>query len=346
MTAKLRGRWRSALAPLEMSEAGGGNSMGELKNEFSWSYSAATDFEECQRRRYWNKYGKWGGWSAAADPLKRQAYRLDQMDNLYSVLGQAVENGAMHMLRSQQAGGACGVEEAYDKVVKPFMNSAWSDSKQGRWKDSPKKYKCLHEHYYGTLPPERERETTSELVEQAKRCLRNFSELVLPRLAGVAREMEIAVQLPGMGGDAENFYCEDVKIYAIPDFVYRRDGAIHIHDWKAGRRKDSHRRQVAVYGLWADTKHRRADEDICVYIEYLDAGEIVADAVGADELAQVKAEIEMSVADMTEMLVDADRARNEPLPKEEWELALDPNSCRWCRFFELCRDELKAAGVI
>ncbi len=43
---------------------------------------------------------------------------------------------------------------------------------------------------------------------------------------------------------------------------------------------------------------------------------------------------------MTEYLVDFDRAKNEPLPKEEWELAADPASCQHCNFYELCKAEL------
>ena len=65
--------------------------MAELENTFSWSYSAASDFEVCRRRRYWSKYGKWGGWSPQASPEQRKAYQLDKMDNLYSLLGQAVD---------------------------------------------------------------------------------------------------------------------------------------------------------------------------------------------------------------------------------------------------------------
>lgn len=320
--------------------------MGKLKNEFSWSFSAANDFEQCQRKRYWGKYGKWGGWERQAGELQKKAYQLDKMDSLYTILGQAVEDAAMHMLRRHQRGEHCGVDEAYDKIAKPFMNTAWIDSKKEKWRDNPKRYTCLHEHYYKTLDTGQERALTERLVEQAKRCLGHFSERILPRLANVSRDMEIPVDTPGVGGDAEHFYCEDVKIYAIPDYVYRREGAIHIHDWKAGRRKESHLDQLAVYGLWADVKHRRDGEDICVYVEYLDEGEIVADVIGANEIERVKTRIETSVADMTEMLVDADRRRNQPLPMEEWELALDPAICRHCKFFELCRKELSDLGMI
>ena len=48
-----------------------------------------------------------------------------------------------------------------------------------------------------------------------------------------------------------------------------------------------------------------------------------------------------SVGEMTEYLVDHDRGKNEPLPKEEWELTLDPVNCSQCNFYELCKPELE-----
>jgi predicted RecB family nuclease len=48
-----------------------------------------------------------------------------------------------------------------------------------------------------------------------------------------------------------------------------------------------------------------------------------------------------SVGEMTEYLVDHDREKNEPLPKEEWELTADPDNCTFCSFYELCKPELE-----
>lgn len=320
--------------------------MGKLKNTFSWSHSAALDFDECRRRRYWNKYGKWGGWDRGASSIQKKAYQLDKMGNLYTILGQAVEDAAMHILRQHQLGNSCSPDEAYEEVARPYMNRAWKDSRDGRWKENPKRYACLHEHYYKTLTPEEERNLAAQLVSRAKCCLNNFRELTLPRIAEVNRDMELPVQVPGAGGDAEHFFCEDVKVYAIPDYAYRKDDAIHIHDWKAGRRKPEHLEQLALYGLWADSKHRRQGEDICVYVEYFKDGAIVADAVDGVDLERARTRIETSVAEMTEMLVDADRKKNEPLPIEDWDLALDADSCRRCNFLELCRDELRQMEMI
>jgi hypothetical protein len=46
---------------------------------------------------------------------------------------------------------------------------------------------------------------------------------------------------------------------------------------------------------------------------------------------------------MGQYLEGADTERNEALPKSEWDLCYDPELCRRCEFFELCRPELKRA---
>jgi hypothetical protein len=320
--------------------------MAKLKNVFSWSFSAASDFEDCRRKRYWNKYGKWGGWDKNADPVQKKAYQLDKMDNLYSILGQAVELSIMHVLRQHQSGKSCDINTAYDQVAKPFMNRAWKDSKGELWKQNPKEYKCLREHYYKTLSPEQEKELTVNIIKRTKTCIGNFIRKTLPRIMDITPNLELPVQTPEMRGDTEHFVYEGVKIYAIPDYTYRKDGIIHIHDWKAGKQKNAHKDQLAVYGLWADIKHRKDKEEICAYVEYLKDGKVLTSVMNDNDLLQIKNRIESSVADMTEFLIDANRERNEPLPKDEWEITTDGKICEYCNFYELCESELHTEGIV
>ncbi len=318
----------------------------QLKNTFSWSHSAAVDFETCQRKRYWNKYGKWGGWDSRAAPSARKAYQLDKMDNFYSMLGQAVEQAAMHILRVHQSGENCSADEAYEKVARVFMNDVWSDSRGGEWRRNPKRFRCLREHYYKTISKDEERVLATQIADQARECLSNFAERTMPRIADVARDMELPIDSADTPGDVENFVFEGVKVYAIPDYAYRKDGAVHIHDWKAGAERAGHLEQLAVYGLWAATKHRVDSENILVYAEYLKNGSVHADSIEDADLDRAVLRIDTSIADMTEMLVDGDRSRNEPLPIEEWELALSCDPCRFCNFYELCEDELRSTGIV
>lgn len=312
--------------------------MAELKNTFSWSFSAARDFETCRRRRYWSKYAMWGGWNRSAPDISQRAYRLNKMDSGPGLMGQAVEEAVMWVFRQKLAGLEVTVDQAYETVAKPFLNRCWKESKDGQWKQQPKKYCCLHEHYYPDFV--RNPEWPKDTVEKTKLCIENFIKMVLPRFAEVAPAdvLEIATVEKG---DPESFEFEGVKIYAIPDFVYRVGDQLHIHDWKAGRAHDHHLDQVSLYGLWANVKHGYAPEKVNVFVEYLQLGKVTAKQLTPEDLEAVKASIEESVADMTEYLEGADRKRNVPVGIEEWDLAPDRSPCQRCSFFELCEPEFK-----
>ena len=315
--------------------------MAELRNTFSWSFSAAEDFDQCRRKRYWAKYAMWGGWKEDATPVQKAAYRLNKMENAYSILGQAVEAAALWVIRQSQAGTAATADQAYDAAAKPLLNRAWKESREGLWKTSPKKYFCLKEHYYNELDAETQKQWVSMIVTQTKRCIGSFIDKVLPRIAHVRQEQEIPVATVAQG-DPESFEFEGVKVYAIPDYVYRDGDRLHIHDWKAGKTRERHQDQLNLYGLWATVRHRAAPDHIRVFAEYLSDGRVDTRDLTETDIEEVKGRIRESVAEMSEYLVGADARRNEPMPREDWELAAEPRICSLCNFYELCKPELDA----
>lgn len=316
--------------------------MSELKNTFSWSISAREDFNECRRRRYWAKYGMWNGWNEGASPIQRTAYRLTKMENRFTILGNAVELGVNWLIRETQSGRSRSADEAYEAAVKPYLNRCWLESLQGLWAKNPKKFCCLHEHYYDGLDKDREKSKaiTNEMIVRAKLCLSNFIAQVLPGLAPVKKEQEIAISTVA-SGDPESFLFEEIKVYAIPDYAYLREGRLHIHDWKSGIAKKSHHDQMAVYGLWAAIKHKIAPAMVDVHLEYLPNGATESRNLTNKNLEEAKILIHESVGEMAEYLVENDLRRNEPLPKEDWEMCADLNICRKCNFYELCKPELE-----
>ncbi len=316
--------------------------MAALENIFSWSFSQMRDFETCRRKRYWAKHASWGGWDHRADQLSQTAYRLGKMTNRYALKGEAVEDACLWLIREHQAGRSATAEEAYEKVAKPLLERRWKESRGGRWKDSPKKYYCLYEHYYGSMEGQEEKKTVLELREDSIRCLTNFIDSVLPRLDGVLEEHEVPVQTIS-DGDPESFALNFLKVYAIPDYVYQSDGVLHIHDWKTGRRQDHHMDQVSVYGLWAAEKHHVPSSDIHVHIEYLKEGSVTEKRLSSADIDNTRQLIHESVAKMLNYLKDRDAATNIPMPRSQWELAPNAapkrNPCKWCEFWELCEEE-------
>jgi hypothetical protein len=315
--------------------------MADLINTFSWSFSAAEDFEECRRRRYWSKYAMWNGWKETAAPLRRAAYRLGKMRNRYSLLGEAVERAVLWALRQKQRGGDAATDPAYESAARPYLNECWKQSRDKLWQSDPKKHCCLWEHYYGRIEGDAQKEMVDFITGQAKRCIANFIEKVLPSLAGVKREDEVGIARVGQGGDAESFDLAGVRVYAIPDYAYWAAGDLHIHDWKSGKPRETHSQQLAVYGLWANVKKGAAPERVHVYLQYLAEGATAHERLTEERLQRVREGIAGSVADMADYLEDGDIRRNAPRPAEEWELAADRNACRMCSFRELCGPELE-----
>jgi hypothetical protein len=159
-------------------------------------------------------------------------------------------------------------------------------------------------------------------------------------LSAVRPEQELPIATKETG-DPESFRLDDVKIYAIPDYAYRADNRLHIHDWKAGSPREAHRTQMAIYGLWANQKHRLPPEQISVHLEYLAAGNTVSAELKAADLEYARGVVAESVAEMAEYLEGGDIRRNTPLPQEDWEMSADLNVCRRCNFYELCKAELE-----
>lgn len=313
--------------------------MARLKSVFSWSFSAAEDFEQCRRRRYWSKYAMWGGWEAAASDEQKTAYRLNKMDNRWGLMGQAAERAIMWVLKEHQAGVKITAEQAWNTVARPFLTQKWSESLEGKWKQKPKQFCCLREHYYEQLDDDNA--AKREIADQVKLCIENFITIFLPRFAEIDAAQEIRIATPEMSGDSEHFVYEGVKVYAIPDYVYRVGDQVHIHDWKAGRMKpEQHRLQLATYALWAIVKYGAKPQNIFLYVEYLKEGKVLPFQLTAEEMEETRTFLGESVGEMSEYLVDFDRERNEAAPKEEWELTLDSSSCRQCNFYELCQPEL------
>ena len=313
--------------------------MGQLKNTFSWSFSASEDFEQCRRRRYWSKYGMWGGWARNASTEQKTAYRLCKMDNRWGLMGQAAENAIMWVLRQHQQGVPVDAGAAWKTIARPFLGKKWKESTEGDWRNSPKQYCCLRGHYYKTLDDENE--AKRNVAAQVQNCIDNFIDKVLPRIGSIQPAQEFLIATPELGGDVEHFIYEGVKIYSIPDYAYKVGNQVHIHDWKAGKIKaEQHRTQLSLYALWAIVKYGATLENIFLYVEYLNEAQVLPFQLTDADMEKTKALMSDSVGEMTEYLVDGDRDKNEPLPREEWELTPDPANCGLCNFYELCKAEL------
>ena len=314
--------------------------MSELKNTFSWSFSQEQDFNDCKRRHYYNRYGMWGGWDIGAAVEKRAAYRLKQMKNKWSLIGDAVESAVLEVLERRRVGSPFSAETAMQTAMS-LLRKAWKEHTSERWRVNPKKYTCISELYYGQISPDSgsERDAWVSLVRgRTEICIQNFFSQILPHIPEVAYEQIVPIARAGQG-DPEHFHLGGIKVYAIPDWVYKNEGKLIIHDWKTGVRRDRHKEQLSIYGLWAQKKHSITPDEIELFVEYLESGEQTQIEYSLEIASALCDRITSSVKEMKQYLVDRDTEKNAPLPKESFPQTEDLSRCKNCNFLELCGRE-------
>ncbi len=301
--------------------------MGDLRNEFSWSWSRHTRFGDCRRAYYWNHSGSWGGWYREAEGEARLAYLLKQITGLAAWGGSVVHDVVETALHDLKWGRLVTVE-ALQKRARELMVRQWRESRSKEWEFDPKHRSNLFEHYYGDTSVDRR---SVQMRDKIHRCLENFRRSgTYEELQAVPKRNWVAVE------ELERFPVDGVPVWVKIDCAYRREGSgqLVIVDWKTGKRSDMHRRQLECYALHAvRTMEGVNAEDIVLRPVYLDDGTETDLVVSQDDLEGLEALIRESMDAMRAPLVDLDGnvARLEDFPMVD-----DSSSCRWCNFRELC----------
>ena len=150
-----------------------------------------------------------GEWEAAASEEQKTAYRLNKMDNRWGLMGQAAERAIMWVLKEHQAGvkiAGAGMEYGCASVFDAKVERCL----EGKWKQKPKQFCCLREHYYKQLD---DNVAKREIAEQVKLCIENFITIFLLVLLKL---MQPKIQCDtGDEWRFEHFVYEGVKVYAI-----------------------------------------------------------------------------------------------------------------------------------
>ena len=314
--------------------------MTRLINQFQYSHSRYRSFKECERKYYLSAYQMWDGWNRNASPEKKLAYRLNKQTNLPAWAGTIVHESIKRILLTVAPNRIPDLRpfmplssekkamlHTIQRAAVETMRSGWRQALEKRYRIRPKGNLNLFELYYGLDVP---RARTEALKETVLLCLENFvGSNALTLIAGIPRKDRLETD------QYTSFLLNGVTVGLAIDFAYRKDGQVHIWDWKTGRRRNEHVEQVRVYALYAKTKWGAKPEDIFLHLCYLqeDHEEIVH--VTELDLISTQAEIERRVKSMAGKL-RGDPAANEPLPMEEFPMTEDRWKCERCSFYEIC----------
>jgi hypothetical protein len=300
----------------------------DLANEFSWSRTRDSVFQECRRRYYYHYYGAWGGWDAGADARTRACYVLKQLGTRQMWAGRLVHEAVERSLLALRAGHALSEASLIDDTVRQ-MREEWKGSRDHVYRESPKRT-GLFEHEYGVLVRGREWQA---LRDHVVRCLRNFHRLpLLAEIKRVSPDRFILVE------DIGSFAWEGIRIFTAPDFGYwNQADRLRLVDWKTGGSGEDAALQLGGYALYA-LEVLGVDLPRVELLEVnLREGSVASHPWDEISLERVREYIRLSVRSMKAYLEDPERniAREANFEKSE-----DLRICRWCNFRGICRPEL------
>ncbi len=307
--------------------------MGKLINRFSWSPSRDRLYRNCARAYYFNYYGSWGGWERDAPAPARLAYRLKQMTNLPMFAGTVVHDvikGSIARIR----GGKTVDRDYLLSQASNLMNRGWRDSRGEAWRRmSPKRATTLFEHYYveglsGEPVPEAAIRATKSKVQT---CLERYLETEVH-----AALVESAGEDVRSYEELTQFEVEGTTVWIAIDLARDTGSGIEIYDWKTGRAREADAKQLRVYGFFASEVWGAPADRIRVHALYLREGESSVETLSDDILAATRDEIVTSADGLRALLADPE---NNVARESDFAMADDADTCRECRFQEICHPE-------
>jgi hypothetical protein len=309
--------------------------MAALRHEYSWSISRSGLADTCLRAYYYKHYLAWGGWVAAAEPARRQAYRLSKLTRMPMWAGDCLHRSIAHWFGRRRDGERLTARELADHALAAFR----AGYKQSRdeteaWLRRPKDVTRLGEHHYQEPcvdePSGRAREYGTIYVQRLDSCARWFAE-----------SSELA---PVREADPRDWLaCEEfgtlelykTRIHAVPDFAFRdAAGDVWIYDWKTGAEQPDHEFQLGLYALYAAQEWGADPSAVRCVAAYLEAGRVVEHRYDEVALERVLGRIHASITALRELHFDADSGSGDPARFPQ--VAPGSDACSKCGFREPC----------
>ncbi|MCE5294130.1 MAG: PD-(D/E)XK nuclease family protein [Chlamydiales bacterium] len=322
-----------------------------LTNDFSWSFSRANLYSECQKRYWYTYYGSWEGWPKTPwdkrkqiDPLASYLYALKQMQNMATYVGSTAHEAIEHFLKTK---APFTLEALVDHGKKAFLEGI-EEAKTEKWKISPKKHSNLFEYYYNEPP------TALQLEEGQNKvtlCLENwYNSPVVQKLAYHPDTRWLSIEELAFFQLAGKY-----KIVVVVDFALMWKDLAILFDWKTGEESDKTQEQLYLYALFANRVWNIPFDKIILspfYLsknKYIKFGATTPEPLELTKIEALEKEIEASCDKLSVLHAVQD-------PKE-FAYTTERTRCNRCPFKELCqgvnyqecsRDELKLqiAGAV
>ena len=306
-----------------------------ITNDFTWSKSRHEKFSDCRRAYYLHYYGSWGGWENGASEEAQQLFTLKRLSNRFNWAGNVVHARIRDVLRMLQAeravdGGAV-IQRAHDLMRRDFVYSR-SKSYWDGGKRRPD-FTGLVEHEYDEPITAEEWRRNWDTVEQGLRWF--LASPWIDRARSLLPHQWVEVD---EGAQKSNFDLEGVKVFAIPDFVFRDEAnQITVVDWKTGQMRDGYQDQVVGYAVYLANRYRVPPESVRCLLVFVNQGEELEVHVDEPTVQRFRVHFEESVRAMQALLVNA--SQNIPLDAAQFPKTDDLTQCARCAFRRACGRE-------
>ena len=301
--------------------------MPALQNIFSWSKSRAEEFEECQRKYFYNRYASWGGWDLSAPAEARLAYILKNLKNRWAWKGETVHHIVETVLKAMRSGKLLTADEALTELTR-VMRRDFLSSKAKKYMQDPKRNLGLFEHEY--LKPVTD-EVWKSIHDEAAVCLKNFiASSFYKELGSDDKKDWLVIE------DLEEFDFQGSKVFVKLDFARKKEGIVEIFDWKTGKEEKGATIQIGAYAIYAMQKWNIPLSGIRAYLVYLSGPDPVPQEqpLTGKLIEDARNTISKSISQMKTLLLDP--KRNIPKPREFFKFTENERLCSYCNFYKMC----------
>ncbi len=298
-----------------------------IENNFSWSKSRAEEFQECQRKYFYDRYASWGGWNKSAPQEARLAYILKNLKNRWAWKGETVHHLIEEVLKSLRAGKSVDLNWAENRLTE-IMRRDYRSSKAKKYFEEPKKSIGLFEHEY--------EKPVSDVVwktihDEAAAAVKNFfGSNLYQELQQDDKKNWLVIE------DLEEFEFAGAKIYVKLDFARQKDGFIEIYDWKTGKEEKEASVQIGAYAIYAMKKWEMPLEKIKAYLLYLSSPSpaVQQQKITVSLIESTRQVMSESIEAMRGLLSDTEN--NIPKGREFFQYTANERLCQNCNFFKIC----------
>ncbi len=330
-------------------------------NDFSWSVSRSQVFSRCLRKYYYRHYGSWGGWKRDAPAETRDLYLLKKLHTRHTWRGNLVHEAVACAVKSLLTDQPIDADTLREALLQR-MRRQYRSSREGEYRQDPKRTLGLLEHEYERGVPEAEWKNTSRT---ARACVDAFFDLpIRGELEGIAVRRCRALEgdlsnpknqwnnLPADPGSFVNspldlsppdrFRIEDTDVWVKLDLAYEtEEDRLAIVDWKTGQPREPDPLQMDVYGCYAHEAWGVNEERIDLSVIHLPGGERFDRRFTPQRRLEARERILDDVRTMQERLEDPDNNTADPadFPRID-----NLSICRECRYRRVCRPDLASTS--